>query len=118
MSSVLELQANNTIDRKKLMQAVLSYLGQSKIEANLIQEPVLDSAEVSIFEPVIQLKNQRIDSIRLVREAFSACGKKEPLRFQYKMVTTKPLPADLLPNSRPGPKPSKPEKRWDSLAAK
>jgi hypothetical protein len=97
LSSVIELQANNSIERNKLMQAVSSYMGQLNVKAALVQEPVGESADMSSGEPVIQLKNQRIDSIRLVQGALSACGDNgEPLRFQYKIVTPKKFSNDFV----------------------
>jgi hypothetical protein len=101
LSSVTELEARNAGDRKQLIQAIFHYLGQSSIEANLIQEPVFDSLGVSIMEPAIQLKDQRIDSIRLIRAGRSGCGEAgEVLRFQYKIKLKEELPAEFITGIR------------------
>ncbi len=98
MSSVRELEARNAIDRKNLMQAIFPYLGRLDVKAKLIQEPAFDSTGIAIMEPAIQLKDQRIDSIRVIRAGGSGCGDTgEALRFQYKLQLEKELPTEFLP---------------------
>lgn len=93
-----ELEVKSAADRKKLMQAIFHYLGRLGVKANLIQEPVFDSLGVTIMESVIQLKEQRIDSLRLIREGNLGCGSKgDVLRFQYNLRLDKELKTESIP---------------------
>lgn len=98
MSSVRELEARNASDRKNLMQTIFHYLSQSGVQGRLIQEPALDSFGVAVMEPAIQLREQNIDTIHLIRTGSSSCGSDgEALRFQYKLHLGKELSAELVP---------------------
>ncbi len=79
------------------MLAISQYLGRSGVKAGLIQEPALDSFGVSVTESAIQLKEENIDTIRLVRTSSGSCSSGEALRFQYKLRLENDLPADLVP---------------------
>ncbi len=92
MSSVRELETRHAVERKKLMQVISNYLSQSGVKAVLTQEPALDSFGLSVTEPAIQLKEQTVDSIRLIRVGRSSCGETgDVLRFQYKVKLEKEL---------------------------
>lgn len=101
MSSVRELETRQALQRKKLMQVIFRYLSQSGVKAELIQEPDLDSLGISVTEPAIQLKEQRIDSIRLFRARNSSCGDSGGLlRFQYKIQSKQDLPTEIASRLR------------------
>jgi hypothetical protein len=91
LSSVRELEAKNAGDRKKLMQAIFRYLGQLEVKARLIQEPAVDSSGVSVVESIIELRDQKLDSIRLVSADSGGA-----LRFQFSIKLEKELQKDSV----------------------
>ena len=98
MSSVRELEARNTAGRNKLIQTISNYLDRSGVKAVVIHKPALDSFGLTITESVIQLKEQRIESINLFKMDSAGCGDSgEALRFQYKLRLEKEVPGETQP---------------------
>lgn len=96
-----ELEARNTVKRKKLMQAICQYLSQSGVKARLVQESALDLSGIANTETAIQLQEQRIDAIYLTHMSNIGCGENgEMLRFQYRIKMKKPLPPAIIPGLR------------------
>ena len=77
------------------MQTIFGYLGRSGIKGRLIQETALDSSGISVLEPAIELKDQGINIIRLVR-LHNYSGSRNILRFQYEISLEKDLSGDLI----------------------
>ena len=97
LGSVRELEAKNAIARKQLMQALYDYLGQTGVKAELQQEPATNSLGMSVFEPVIQLKEQDLNRVRLVGMDSGGCGVPgDILRFQYEVHLDKELSAEQM----------------------
>jgi len=95
---VRELEAKYAVERKKLIQAIAHYLGHAGVQVNLRQEPASGLYGISLAESVLQLKGQRIDSIRLIRSAGSNCADgSELLRFQFEVRLEQEIPAELIP---------------------
>ena len=98
MSSVRELESRNNAGRNKLIQTISSYLDWSGVKAVVIQKPAIDSFGITVTESVIQLKEQRIESINLFKITSAGCGESgEALRFQYKLLLGKEVPREILP---------------------
>lgn len=91
-----ELEIKNASERKKLMQAISRYLETLHIQSLIIHEPDIDSSEAALAISGIQLKEQRISSIQLIKAKSFACTSGEALRFQYKIQLEKELPDGLL----------------------
>jgi hypothetical protein len=101
LSSVRELEARNTASRNKLIQTISNYLDRSGVKTVVIHKPALDSFGVTLTESVIQLKEQRIESINLFKMDSAGCGDSgEALRFQYKLRLEKEVPIEILPDLR------------------
>lgn len=100
MGSVRELKEKNAIERKRLMQSLFDYLSQIGIKVELQEEPASKSTiGMSVPEPVIHLKGQDLDRIRLV--GANSCGGGIPgsiLRFQYEVRLDKDLSAEQMRN--------------------
>lgn len=97
MGSVRELEAKNAIERKQLMQSLFDYLSQAGIKAELQQEPSINLFGMSVLEPVIHLKEQNINRIRLVGMDSGGCGVPgNILRFQYEVSLHKELSAEQM----------------------
>ena len=92
-----ELEAKNAIERKQLMQSLFDYLSQTGIKAELQQEPATNLLGMSVLEPVIQLKEQNLNRIRLVGMDSGGCGVPgDILRFQYEIHLDKELSEEQM----------------------
>jgi hypothetical protein len=84
VGSVRELEARNAVERKELIQAFFEHLNETSVKAELQQEPAVNCLGKEVFEPVIHLKEQNLDTIRLVGIDGGGCGVPgDGLRFQY-----------------------------------
>jgi hypothetical protein len=84
VGSVRELEARNAVERKELMQALFEHMNETGVKAELQQEPAINCLGKEVFEPVIQLKEQNLNTIRLVGMDGGGCGVPgDSLRFQY-----------------------------------
>jgi hypothetical protein len=98
---VRELEAKNAIERKKLMESLFDHLSKASIKAELQQEPAINSLGMSVIEPVIHLKEQNLDIIRLVGMDSGGCGVPgNILRFQYEVHLNKELSEEQMKNIR------------------
>jgi hypothetical protein len=98
---VRELEARNTAGRNKLMQTISNHLERSGIATAVIQKPAMDSFGEAETETILQLQEQRIESIRLFKMASAGCGDAgEALRFEYKLRLEKEIPVEILPALR------------------
>ncbi len=97
MGSVQELEAQNAIERKRLMQALLDYLNRAGVTAEIEPEPAINSLGLSVLEPVIHLQKQNLSKIRLVGMDSGSCGAAGIiLRFQYEVRLEKNLPGEMM----------------------
>ena len=83
------------------MQTISDYLGRSGVKSAVIHKTAVDSFGEAETEAVIQLQDQRIESIRLFKMPSASCGTTgEALRFQYKLRWEKEIPGEILPRLR------------------
>ena len=83
------------------MQTISDYLGRSGVKSAVIHKTAVDSFGEAETEAVIQLQDQRIESIRLFKMPSAACGATgEALRFQYKLRWEKEIRGEILPRLR------------------
>ena len=77
VSLVRELEAKRAIDKKQLMEVMTKYL--RSVGADVVQgeEPTTDMFGANIIEPVIQLKDDNIDRVRLVSPDYISYWKRE-----------------------------------------
>ena len=84
MSLVRELEAKRAIEKKQLIEAMTKYL--LSVGADVVQgeESTIDMFGANIIEPVIQLKDDNIDRVRLISTDYMSCRITGDLsRFQY-----------------------------------
>lgn len=94
-----EVEAKNAIERMKLMQSLFDHLNRAGIKAELQKEPAFNSLGMSVLEPVIQLKEQNLNKIRLVGIDSGGCGAAgNILRFQYEVHLDKELSPQNIKN--------------------
>ena len=92
MGLVRDLEAKEAAERRKLLEATLSYLQNLRIDARLIEEPAMYQFGMDINESVIQIKGQNINHIRLNSADFVSCGVMGSIsRFQYEVTLDKKL---------------------------
>lgn len=95
-------------ERKRLMQALYDYLSNLGIKVSQEKEPGFSFFGVSVFEPVLQLKEQSIDRIRLLSTDSGGCGiPGDILRFQYEINLNKKLSAESIININASTEPIK-----------
>lgn len=81
------------------MQALMENLGEKGVKAELNQEAAVNCLGENVQEPVIRLKEQNLDAIRLTGIDSDSCGiPGEILRFQYQVQLTKKLSAEEMQN--------------------
>jgi hypothetical protein len=79
------------------MQSLFGYLSQAGIKAELQQEPAINLFGMSVLEPVIHLKEQNLNVIRLVGMDSGGCGVPgNILRFRYEIRLDKELSAEQI----------------------
>jgi hypothetical protein len=94
---VRELETRNAVDRKKLIQTISQYLNNSGVKSRLNQEPDLKSSDINVTDSFIQVEDQAIDSIRLIRRSSLSCGDdRDVLRFQFRIRLDKELPKEVI----------------------
>ncbi len=99
MGSVRELKEKNANERKRLMESLFDYLSQTGIKVELQEEQASKSTiGMPVPEPVIQLKGQNLDIIRLVGANSSCAIPGSILRFQYEVRLDKDLSAEQMKN--------------------
>ena len=96
MSSVRELEAKCSIERKQLMQYLLNYLVQEGVIAELQQETGTTSLGVSVMEPSIVLKGTNLQKIRLTAADSFGCGPGNFVRFQYEINLGRELSSEQI----------------------
>lgn len=99
MGSVRELEERMAEERKKLVDALLDYLKQSGVKAEMGNEPGDNYSGQSNIAPVINLQGQSIDKIRLTGTETGGCWiPGEIFRFQYEINTGKNLSPEEIDN--------------------
>ena len=92
MGLVRELEAKKAIERRQLVQAVMSYLHSLSVDAFPVEDTSTDRLGGAISEPVIQLNGQSINRIRLASTDFISCGIMGSVsRFHYEILLDKKL---------------------------
>ncbi len=90
-----ELAISSAAARKKLMQSIFRYLGRLNVKARLVQDPSPDADEIAVFESAIQLQEEILDTIRLVRVATGGgYSAGEVFRFQFTLPLNRELPVE------------------------
>ena len=97
MSLVRELEEKRVAERRQLMEAMAAYLRSQHIENELIDEPGTSVFGSPITETAIQLKNSKINTIRLISNDYMTCGVSGSVsRFQYQIISSKQLGSDSV----------------------
>jgi hypothetical protein len=100
LPSLREFKAKNLKERKRLLESLSDYLRQTGIEAELQEEPAIKSTlDIPVPEPVIQLKGQNLDKIRLVRAHALIAIPASILRFRYEVLLDKDLSIEQIKNA-------------------
>ena len=86
MGLVRELEVKRAIERRQLVEAITNYLRSLEVDAIPGEESSKDMFGETSNEPVIHLKGQSADRIRLISTDYISCGIPGSVsRFQYEV---------------------------------